>query len=152
MSLRTPDYPHVQRFTPVAGAPAIYQPLQYSSSTASSLPPPPSSSAAAVCPPQILPPAPQSAPPPMISGAPPVQGGQPFSPPPLSSGVSFQHGGPGSPTAYLPPVRRASGTETEPALIPASQRTGLHDNSNPRISKLKKKIAYESIIAALLVT
>lgn len=66
----------------------------------------------------------QPAPPPMVSG--PPQGGQPFSPPPLSSGVSFQHGGPGSPTAYLPPpVGRAPGTQNEPALIPASQRTGL---------------------------
>uniref|UniRef100_A0A8C1IJK9 Protein transport protein Sec31A n=1 Tax=Cyprinus carpio TaxID=7962 RepID=A0A8C1IJK9_CYPCA len=113
-----------QQFTPAAGAPGIYQPLQYSSSMASPLPPPPSSSsssAAAVYPPQFMHPA--SAPP-VISGPPQ---GQPFSPPPLSSGMSFQHGGPGSPTAYLPPpVSRFPGTQSEPALIPASQRTGLH--------------------------
>uniref|UniRef100_A0A8C1EG75 Protein transport protein Sec31A n=1 Tax=Cyprinus carpio carpio TaxID=630221 RepID=A0A8C1EG75_CYPCA len=111
-----------QQFTPAAGAPGIYQPLQYSSSMASPLPPPPSSSsssAAAVYPPQFMHPA--SAPP-VISGPPQ---GQPFSPPPLSSGMSFQHGGPGSPTAYLPPpVSRFPGTQSEPALIPASQRTG----------------------------
>uniref|UniRef100_A0A8C2KGE2 Protein transport protein Sec31A n=1 Tax=Cyprinus carpio TaxID=7962 RepID=A0A8C2KGE2_CYPCA len=113
-----------QQFTPAAGTPGIYQPLQYSSSMASPLPPPPSSSsssAAAVYPPQFMHPA--SAPP-VISGPPQ---GQPFSPPPLSSGMSFQHGGPGSPTAYLPPpVSRFPGTQSEPALIPASQRTGLH--------------------------
>ncbi|XP_018954664.2 protein transport protein Sec31A isoform X1 [Cyprinus carpio] len=109
-----------QQFTPAAGTPGIYQPLQYSSSMASPLPPPPSSSsAAAVYPPQFM--HPVSAPP-VISGPPQ---GQPFSPPPLSSGMSFQHGGPGSPTAYLPPpVSRFPGTQSEPALIPASQRTG----------------------------
>ncbi|XP_073686380.1 protein transport protein Sec31A isoform X4 [Garra rufa] len=118
------NYAPVQQFTPAAGTPGIYQPLSYSSSTASPLPPPPSSSSAAVYPPQFMHPASsQPASPPMLSG--PPQGGQPFSPPPLSSGMSFQHGGPGSPTAYLPPpVGRAPGTQNEPALIPASQRTG----------------------------
>uniref|UniRef100_A0A8C1U932 Protein transport protein Sec31A n=1 Tax=Cyprinus carpio TaxID=7962 RepID=A0A8C1U932_CYPCA len=119
------NYPPVQQFRPAAGTPGIYQPLQYSSSMASPLPPPPSSSssAAAVYPPQFMHPASsQPAAPPVISGPPQ---GQPFSPPPLSSGMSFQHGGPGSPTAYLPPpVARAPGTQTDPALIPASQRTG----------------------------
>uniref|UniRef100_A0A673JB89 Protein transport protein Sec31A n=1 Tax=Sinocyclocheilus rhinocerous TaxID=307959 RepID=A0A673JB89_9TELE len=121
------NYPPAQQFMPAAGTPGIYQPLQYSSSTASPLPPPPSSSssAAAVYPPQFMHPASsQPAAPPVISGSPQ---GQPFSPPPLSSGVSFQHGGPGSPTAYLPPpVARAPGIQTEPALFPASQRAGLH--------------------------
>ncbi|XP_016383562.1 protein transport protein Sec31A-like [Sinocyclocheilus rhinocerous] len=119
------NYPPAQQFMPAAGTPGIYQPLQYSSSLASPLPPPPSSSAAAaVYPPQFMHPASsQPAAPPVISG--PPQGGQPFSPPPLSSGMSFQHGGPGSPTAYLPPpVARAPGIQTEPALFPASQRTG----------------------------
>uniref|UniRef100_A0A8C2HRY3 Protein transport protein Sec31A n=1 Tax=Cyprinus carpio TaxID=7962 RepID=A0A8C2HRY3_CYPCA len=119
------NYPPVQQFRPAAGTPGIYQPLQYSSSMASPLPPPPSSSssAAAVYPPQFMHPASsQPAAPPVISGPPQ---GQPFSPPPLSSGMSFQHGGPGSPTAYLPPpVSRFPGTQSEPALIPASQRTG----------------------------
>ncbi|XP_018954665.2 protein transport protein Sec31A isoform X2 [Cyprinus carpio] len=126
-----------QQFTPAAGTPGIYQPLQYSSSMASPLPPPPSSSsAAAVYPPQFM--HPVSAPP-VISGPPQ---GQPFSPPPLSSGMSFQHGGPGSPTAYLPPpVSRFPGTQSEPALIPASQRTGPQNgwNDPPALNRAPKK-------------
>ncbi|XP_051973347.1 protein transport protein Sec31A-like isoform X2 [Xyrauchen texanus] len=121
------NYPPVQQFTP-----ALYQPVQYSSSAASCLPPPPSSSAASVYPPQFMHPA---------VSQPPPQGGQPFSPPP-PSGVSFQHGGPGSPTAYLPPaVRRASGTEIDPALIPASQRTGPQNgwNDPPSLNRVHKK-------------
>uniref|UniRef100_A0A671N4T3 Protein transport protein Sec31A n=1 Tax=Sinocyclocheilus anshuiensis TaxID=1608454 RepID=A0A671N4T3_9TELE len=129
------------QFMPAAGTPGIYQPLQYSSSLASPLPPPPSSAAAAVYPPQFMHPASsQPAAPPVISG--PPQGGQPFSPPPLSSGVSFQHGGPGSPTAYLPPpVARASGIQTEPALFPASQRTGPQNgwNDPPALNRAPKK-------------
>ncbi|XP_016335005.1 protein transport protein Sec31A-like isoform X2 [Sinocyclocheilus anshuiensis] len=135
------NYPQVQQFMPAAGTPGIYQPLQYSSSLASPLPPPPSSAAAAVYPPQFMHPASsQPAAPPVISG--PPQGGQPFSPPPLSSGVSFQHGGPGSPTAYLPPpVARASGIQTEPALFPASQRTGPQNgwNDPPALNRAPKK-------------
>ncbi|XP_052464569.1 protein transport protein Sec31A-like isoform X2 [Carassius gibelio] len=139
------NYPPVQQFIPAAGTPGIYQPLPYSSSMASPLPPPTSSSssaAAAVYPPQFMHPASsQPAAPPVISG--PPQGGQPFSPPPLSSGMSFQHGGPGSPTAYLPPppVARAPGTQTEPALIPASQRTGPQNgwNDPPTLNRALKK-------------
>uniref|UniRef100_A0A8C1RM35 Protein transport protein Sec31A n=1 Tax=Cyprinus carpio TaxID=7962 RepID=A0A8C1RM35_CYPCA len=137
-----PNYPPVQQFRPAAGTPGIYQPLQYSSSMASPLPPPPSSSssAAAVYPPQFMHPASsQPAAPPVISGPPQ---GQPFSPPPLSSGMSFQHGGPGSPTAYLPPpVARAPGTQTDPALIPASQRTGPQNgwNDPPTLNRAHKK-------------
>uniref|UniRef100_A0A8C1RM46 Protein transport protein Sec31A n=1 Tax=Cyprinus carpio TaxID=7962 RepID=A0A8C1RM46_CYPCA len=136
------NYPPVQQFRPAAGTPGIYQPLQYSSSMASPLPPPPSSSssAAAVYPPQFMHPASsQPAAPPVISGPPQ---GQPFSPPPLSSGMSFQHGGPGSPTAYLPPpVARAPGTQTDPALIPASQRTGPQNgwNDPPTLNRAHKK-------------
>ncbi|XP_016360433.1 protein transport protein Sec31A-like isoform X2 [Sinocyclocheilus anshuiensis] len=138
------NYPPAQQFMSAAGTPGIYQPLQYSSSTASPLPPPPSSSsssAAAVYPPQFMHPASsQPAAPPVISG--PPQGGQPFSPPPLSSGVSFQHGGPGSPTAYLPPpVARAPGIQTEPALFPASQRAGPQNgwNDPPALNRAPKK-------------
>uniref|UniRef100_A0A672MRZ3 Protein transport protein Sec31A n=1 Tax=Sinocyclocheilus grahami TaxID=75366 RepID=A0A672MRZ3_SINGR len=128
------------QFMPAAGTPGIYQPLQYSSSLASPLPPPPS--AAAVYPPQFMHPASsQPAAPPVISG--PPQGGQPFSPPPpLSSGMSFQHGGPGSPTAYLPPpVARAPGIQTEPALFPFSQRTGPQNgwNDPPALNRAPKK-------------
>uniref|UniRef100_A0A672MQE9 Protein transport protein Sec31A n=1 Tax=Sinocyclocheilus grahami TaxID=75366 RepID=A0A672MQE9_SINGR len=138
------NYPPAQQFMPAAGTPGIYQPLQYSSSTASPLPPPPSSSsssAPAVYPPQFMHPASsQPAAPPVISGPPQ---GQPFSPPPpLSSGVSFQHGGPGSPTAYLPPpVARAPGIQTEPALIPAFQRAGPQNgwNDPPALNRAPKK-------------
>ncbi|XP_058267464.1 protein transport protein Sec31A isoform X8 [Hemibagrus wyckioides] len=133
------NYPQVQQFTHGAGGPAIYQPLQYSSSTSTPLPPPPSSSAAApFYPSQFMPPAssqavPSTFPRPPFSAsqqaptAPPLSSTSTasFSPPPFSSGVSFQHGGPGSPTAFLPPPPTgASGTQAEPDMIPASQRTG----------------------------
>ncbi|XP_018954667.2 protein transport protein Sec31A isoform X4 [Cyprinus carpio] len=120
-----------QQFTPAAGTPGIYQPLQYSSSMASPLPPPPSSSsAAAVYPPQFM--HPVSAPP-VISGPPQ---GQPFSPPPLSSGMSFQHGGPGSPTAYLPPpVSRFPGPQNgwndPPALNRAPKKKKMPEHFTP---------------------
>uniref|UniRef100_A0A8C1IIX1 Protein transport protein Sec31A n=1 Tax=Cyprinus carpio TaxID=7962 RepID=A0A8C1IIX1_CYPCA len=121
-----------QQFTPAAGAPGIYQPLQYSSSMASPLPPPPSSSsssAAAVYPPQFMHPA--SAPP-VISGPPQ---GQPFSPPPLSSGMSFQHGGPGSPTAYLPPpVSRFPGPQNgwnDPPALNRAPKKKMPENFTP---------------------
>nr|Q7SYD5.1 RecName: Full=Protein transport protein Sec31A; AltName: Full=SEC31-like protein 1; AltName: Full=SEC31-related protein A [Danio rerio]AAH54909.1 Sec31 homolog A (S. cerevisiae) [Danio rerio] len=110
------NYPPVQQFTPSAGTPGIYQPLPYASSAGAPLPPPPSSSSsAAVYPPQFMLSASSQA------SAPP----QSFCPPPaVSSGGCFQHGGPGSPTSYLPPPgARAPGTQHEPALIPASQRT-----------------------------
>ncbi|KAK7120107.1 hypothetical protein R3I94_020205 [Phoxinus phoxinus] len=99
------NYPPVQQFTP-----GIYQPVPYSSSTA-----PPSSSSSSSS---------SAVYPPHFASQPAVSGS--FSPPPaLSSGVCFQHGGPGSPSAYPPPpVARAPGTQNEPALIPASQRTG----------------------------
>ncbi|XP_056091836.1 protein transport protein Sec31A isoform X2 [Rhinichthys klamathensis goyatoka] len=126
------NYPPVQQFTP-----GIYQPVPYSSSTASPLPPPPpsSSSSSAVYPPHFMHPASsQPAAPPLVSGS--------FSPPALSSGVCFQHGGPGSPSAYLPPpVARAPGTQNEPALIPASQRTGPQNgwNDPPTLNRAAKK-------------
>ncbi|XP_049324764.1 protein transport protein Sec31A isoform X2 [Astyanax mexicanus] len=151
-------YPQVQQFTPGAGGPSLYQPLQYSSSTASALPPPPSSSASApFYPSQFMHPASSQPAPPAFPGPPPLMAGQTgpsvpppplssssstFSPPPFSSGVSFQHGGPGSPTAYLPPPPTgASGTQAEPALIPASQRTGPQNgwNDPPALSRGPKK-------------
>ncbi|XP_072514140.1 protein transport protein Sec31A isoform X3 [Salminus brasiliensis] len=154
-------YPQVQQFTPGAGGPPLYQPLQYSSSTASPLPPPPSSSAPApFYPPQFMHPASSQPAPPVFPGPlppPPLAAGQTahsapppplssssssFSPPPFSSGVSFQHGGPGSPTAYLPPPPTgASGTQAEPTLIPASQRTGPQNgwNDPPALSRGPKK-------------
>uniref|UniRef100_A0A8B9KRZ6 Protein transport protein Sec31A n=1 Tax=Astyanax mexicanus TaxID=7994 RepID=A0A8B9KRZ6_ASTMX len=126
------SYPQVQQFTPGAGGPSLYQPLQYSSSTASPAPPafpgPPPLMAGQTGP---------SVPPPPLSSS-----SSTFSPPPFSSGVSFQHGGPGSPTAYLPPPPTgASGTQAEPALIPASQRTGPQNgwNDPPALSRGPKK-------------
>ncbi|XP_018954666.2 protein transport protein Sec31A isoform X3 [Cyprinus carpio] len=123
-----------QQFTPAAGTPGIYQPLQYSSSMASPLPPPPSSSsAAAVYPPQFM--HPVSAPP-VISGPPQ---GQPFSPPPLSSGMSFQHGGPGSPTAYLPPPvsRFPGGINQDSAWSLEGPQNGWNDP--PALNRAPKK-------------
>ncbi|XP_042620520.1 protein transport protein Sec31A-like isoform X3 [Cyprinus carpio] len=137
------NYPPVQQFRPAAGTPGIYQPLQYSSSMASPLPPPPSSSssAAAVYLPQFMHPASsQPAAPPVISG--PPQGGQPFSPPPLSSGMSFQHGGPGSPTAYLPPpvARAPGGLNQDSAWSLEGPQNGWNDPPTLNRAHKKKKI------------
>ncbi|TSS11531.1 Protein transport protein Sec31A [Bagarius yarrelli] len=151
-----PNYPQVQQFTPGAGGPAIYQPLQYPSSTSAPLPPPPSSSAAApYYPSQFIHPglsqaAPPTFPRPPFSSsqqaptAPPLSSTSTasFSPPPFSSGASFQHGGPGSPTAFLPPPPTgASGTQAEPDMIPASQRTGPQNgwNDPPALIRGSKK-------------
>ncbi|XP_026074993.1 protein transport protein Sec31A-like isoform X3 [Carassius auratus] len=139
------NYPPVQQFIPAAGTPGIYQPLPYSSSMASPLPPPPSSSssaAAAVYPPQFMHPASsQPAAPPVISG--PPQGGQPFSPPPLSSGMSFQHGGPGSPTAYLPPppvARAPGGLNQDLAWSLEGPQNGWNDPPTLNRALKKKKV------------
>ncbi|XP_060764279.1 protein transport protein Sec31A isoform X2 [Neoarius graeffei] len=151
-----PSYPQVQLFTPGAGGPAIYQPVQYPSSTSAPLPPPPSSSAPApFYPSRFMPPASSQAAPPAFPRppfsasqqaptAPPLSSTSPssFSPPPFSSGVSFQHGGPGSPTAFLPPPPTgASGTQAEPDMIAASQRTGPQNgwNDPPALSRASKK-------------
>ncbi|XP_053501085.1 protein transport protein Sec31A isoform X3 [Ictalurus furcatus] len=155
-------YPQVQQFTPSAGGPAIYQPLQYSSSTSAPLPPPPSSSAAPpFYPSQFMPPASSQAAPPTFPrhpfsasqqapSAPPLSSPSTasFSPPPFSSGASFQHGGPGSPTAFLPPPPTgASGGITQdatwfyegpqngwndpPALIRGSKKKKVPENYTP---------------------
>ncbi|KAM9455996.1 protein transport protein Sec31A isoform 2-T2 [Clarias gariepinus] len=149
------SYPQVQQFTPGAGGPAIYDPLQNSSSTSAPLPPPPSSSAASFYPPHFMhPPSSQAAPP--TFSRPPFSPSQQaptapslsststssFSPPPFSSGGSFRHGGPGSPTAMLPPPPTgASGTQAEPDMIPASQRTGPQNgwNDPPALMRVTKK-------------
>ncbi|XP_046873788.1 protein transport protein Sec31A isoform X7 [Hypomesus transpacificus] len=150
-------YHQVNQFQPGAGAPTIYQPLQYS---AAPLPP-----ASSCCPPAPAPgfraqymqpgPPPPGPPPPRYPGPP---AGQPPSPHPLSptassafsplsssSGASFQHGGPGSPSSYMPPPppTGSSGTLPEPApdQIPASQRTGPQNgwNDPPALSRVPKK-------------
>ncbi|KAI4883950.1 hypothetical protein NFI96_027632 [Prochilodus magdalenae] len=145
-------FPQVQQFTPPSGGPAIYQPAQYSSST--SLPSPSSSSAPApFYPSQFMHPSSQPAPP--VFSAPSLASGQlapsaprprasssSLSPTAFSSEVSFQLGGPGSPSAYLPPPPTgASGTQVDPALIPASQRTGPQNgwNDPPALSRVPKK-------------
>ncbi|XP_042158059.1 protein transport protein Sec31A isoform X2 [Oncorhynchus tshawytscha] len=95
-----PAYPPASQYNLGTGGPAIYSPLQYSA------PPPPSFSSSS---PQA--PAPGFMPqytqqplyPPPSMGQ-PVSSAPPFSPPPLSSGASFQHGGPGSPASYMPPL------------------------------------------------
>ncbi|XP_076875661.1 protein transport protein Sec31A isoform X3 [Brachyhypopomus gauderio] len=149
-------YPQVQQFTPGAGGPAIYQPFQYSSSSSAAppLPPPPSSSSAApLYPHQFMHPTSSQPASSVFSGPPPpVPAGQPASAaPPLSSsssrpsfssGVPFQHGGPGSPTVHLPPSPAgAPGTQAELPLIPASQRTGPQNgwNDPPSLSRGPKK-------------
>ncbi|XP_030625928.1 protein transport protein Sec31A isoform X2 [Chanos chanos] len=145
-------YPQVQQFMPAAGGPAIYQPLQYSSAAAPSLPAPPSSSAPSVqYPSQYMhhPVAPSHpAPPPVFPGPPPT--GQPtasapppasssFSPPPLSSGVSFQHGGPGSPTSYLPPppMGPSGGINQDTTCYMEGPQNGWNDP--PTLSRVPKK-------------
>uniref|UniRef100_A0AAX7V6W9 Protein transport protein Sec31A n=1 Tax=Astatotilapia calliptera TaxID=8154 RepID=A0AAX7V6W9_ASTCA len=131
-----------------AGGMPLFQPLQYSS-----VPPHPPPSVEPSSPPQ--PPGflseytqpVQSQPissvypgqPPInqcLSSSPPSQplffpSSSSYSTPP-SSGVSFQHGGPGSPVSYMPPPPSGvSGTKIDNKLIPASQRTGLHASNHP---------------------
>ncbi|XP_062340755.1 protein transport protein Sec31A isoform X2 [Osmerus eperlanus] len=143
-------YHQVNQFQPGAGAPAIYQPLQYS---AASLPPLPASSC---CPPAPAPgfraqymqpgPPPPGPPPPRYPGPP---AGHPSSPHPLSptassafsplssSGASFQHGGPGSPSSYMPPPppTGASGPQNgwndPPALSRVPKKKKVPENYTP---------------------
>uniref|UniRef100_A0A665WY58 Protein transport protein Sec31A n=1 Tax=Echeneis naucrates TaxID=173247 RepID=A0A665WY58_ECHNA len=148
-------YPQVNQYPPGAGGVSIYQPLQYSASSPSvepsPLPHPPGFLS------QYTQPIPSQPAPPLYPGQPPISH-CPSSPPPsqtpffpsaaatsssssssfpapLSSGASFQHGGPGSPVSYmpLPPAGGFSGTQldADPELIPASQRTGLHGSDHP---------------------
>ncbi|XP_066506415.1 protein transport protein Sec31A isoform X3 [Hoplias malabaricus] len=150
--------PQVQQFTPGAGGPSLYQPNQieyqpnqYSTSGAPTLPPPPSSSAPAhFYHPRYMHPASSQPGPPLFPGPPPAAAppslsspvSSSFSPPSFTSGVSFQHGGPGSPTSYLPPPPiGASGTQAEPPLIPASQRSGPQNgwNDPPALNRVPKK-------------
>ncbi|XP_064163243.1 protein transport protein Sec31A isoform X4 [Anguilla rostrata] len=152
-------YPQIQHYVPGAGGPAIYQPHQYTAAAHPHLPPS-SSSPVAAYPPYMHPPtshpphpvfpspgvsggpsplAHHPPPPPTSSFSPPTSS---FSPPPLSSGASFQHSGPGAPASYLPPPPTGpTGTEPEPNLVPASQRTGPQNgwNDPPALSRVAKK-------------
>uniref|UniRef100_A0A665WYF4 Protein transport protein Sec31A n=1 Tax=Echeneis naucrates TaxID=173247 RepID=A0A665WYF4_ECHNA len=116
-------------YPPGAGGVSIYQPLQYSASSPSPAPPlypgqPPISHCPSSPPPSQTPFFPSAA-------ATSSSSSSSF-PAPLSSGASFQHGGPGSPVSYmpLPPAGGFSGTQldADPELIPASQRTGLQSS------------------------
>lgn len=144
-----PAYPQVSQYPPGAGGVSIYQPLQYSPSAVAPLPPPAE-------PPgflsQYTQPVPSQPTPPAYPGQPPISQCLSSSPPshspffptsssssysaPPSSGASFQHGGPGSPVSYIPPPPLLqcgfSGTQhgSDPGMIPASQRTGLHGSDH----------------------
>ncbi|KAM8743797.1 protein transport protein Sec31A isoform 1-T1 [Acanthopagrus schlegelii] len=152
-------YPQVSQYPPGAGGVSIYQPLQYSSSAAA---PPPAEPPGFLS--QYTQPVPSQPPPPVYPGQPPINqclsssappyfptsssssSSSSFSAPP-SSGASFQHGGPGSPVSYMPPppppAGGVSGTqlESDPGLIPASQRTGPQNgwNDPPALSRALKK-------------
>lgn len=122
---------------------SIYQPLQYSSAAAPPPEPPGFLS-------QYTQPVTSQPTPPVYPGQPPISQCLSSSPPshhpffptasssfsaPPPSGESFQHGGPGSPVSYMPapPPSGVSGTQhdSDPVLIPASRRTGLHGSDHP---------------------
>uniref|UniRef100_A0A665WXL5 Protein transport protein Sec31A n=1 Tax=Echeneis naucrates TaxID=173247 RepID=A0A665WXL5_ECHNA len=119
-------YPQVNQYPPGAGGVSIYQPLQYSPAPPLYPGQPPISHCPSSPPPSQTPFFPSAA-------ATSSSSSSSF-PAPLSSGASFQHGGPGSPVSYmpLPPAGGFSGTQldADPELIPASQRTGLHGPQN----------------------
>ncbi|XP_062290933.1 protein transport protein Sec31A isoform X3 [Scomber scombrus] len=152
-------YPQVNHYPPGAGGAPIYQPLQYSSAAAPTAEPPgflshytqpvpsqPAPPLYSVHPPisQCLSSSPPSYPPPFFPNAASSSSASSYSAPP-SSGASFQHGGPGSPVSYMPPPPPASGvsgTQLDPELVPASQRTGPQNgwNDPPALNRsLKKK-------------
>ncbi|XP_056874422.1 protein transport protein Sec31A isoform X1 [Takifugu flavidus] len=148
-------YPQVSQYQPGAGGVSVYQPLQYSAG------PPPLPPAE---PPGFLshytqPTSPQQTSP-VYPGQPPnsqclsssAPSHPPFFPsasssfsPPSSCGASFQHGGPGSPVSYMPPPPPSgvSGSlhDSQPGLIPASQRTGPQNgwNDPPALMRASKK-------------
>ncbi|XP_036833465.1 protein transport protein Sec31A isoform X14 [Oncorhynchus mykiss] len=131
-------YPPASQYNLGTGGPAIYSPLQYSA------PPPPSFSSSS---PQA--PAPGFMPqytqqplyPPPSMGQ-PVSSAPPFSPPPLSSGASFQHGGPGSPASYMPPLPPTGSSEGyNPDTTCFMEGEGPQNgwNDPPTLSRVPKK-------------
>ncbi|XP_052381832.1 protein transport protein Sec31A isoform X7 [Oncorhynchus keta] len=131
-------YPPASQYNHGTGGPAIYSPLQYSA------PPPPSFSSSS---PQA--PAPGFMPqytqqplyPPPSMGQ-PVSSAPPFSPPPLSSGASFQHGGPGSPASYIPPLPPTGSSEGyNPDTTCFMEGEGPQNgwNDPPTLSRVPKK-------------
>ncbi|XP_024155650.1 protein transport protein Sec31A isoform X3 [Oryzias melastigma] len=150
--VRPPAFPQVNQYPSQAGGPPVYPP-QYSSAhqtppTDPSSPPPHPpgflSQYTQPVPPQPAPLLYPGQPPSSHPGFPPSSSSSSsssFSAPP-SSGESFQHGGPGSPVSYLPPPPTGvSGTQLEPPLIPASQRTGPQNgwNDPPSLTHAPKK-------------
>uniref|UniRef100_A0A669CE15 Protein transport protein Sec31A n=1 Tax=Oreochromis niloticus TaxID=8128 RepID=A0A669CE15_ORENI len=138
----------VNQYQHGAGGVPLFQPLQYSSVPAH--PPPSVEPSSPPHPPGFLSEYTQPVQSQPISsfypGQPPINQCLSSSPPsqplffpnsssystPPSSGVSFQHGGPGSPVSYMPPPPSGvSGTKIDNKLIPASQRTGLHASNHP---------------------
>ncbi|XP_029564598.1 protein transport protein Sec31A isoform X3 [Salmo trutta] len=135
-------YPPASQYNRGTGGPAIYSPLQYSAP-----PPPPSFSSSS---PQA--PAPGFMPqytqqplyPPPSMGQ-PVSSAPPFSPPPLSSGASFQHGGPGSPASYMPPLPPTGSSEgynpdTTCFMEGEGPQNGWNDPPNLNRVPKKKKV------------
>ncbi|XP_056258828.1 protein transport protein Sec31A isoform X3 [Seriola aureovittata] len=152
-------YPQVNQYPPGAGGVPLYQPLQYSSSAAA--PPPPAEPSSLPHPPgflsQYTQPIPSQPAPPVYPGQPPISHCLSSSPPshppfyptpaaasssssfsaPLSSGASFQHGGPGSPVSYmpLPPPSGFSGPQNgwndPPALSRAPKKKQTPQNYTP---------------------
>nr|XP_023652229.1 protein transport protein Sec31A isoform X2 [Paramormyrops kingsleyae] len=127
-------YPTAQPYSPGVGGPAIYQPLQYGAPAAP--PPPPAiSSPVAAYPTQYMHPTPSHPPPPAFSGPhlgasggrmPPLPPSSTFSPPPLSSGATFQLTGPGVPAPFSPPP-----------VGPTGPQNGWNDP--PALSRVPKK-------------
>ncbi|CAI5667562.1 unnamed protein product [Oreochromis niloticus] len=151
-------YPQVNQYQHGAGGVPLFQPLQYSSVPAH--PPPSVEPSSPPHPPGFLSEYTQPVQSQPISsfypGQPPINQCLSSSPPsqplffpnsssystPPSSGVSFQHGGPGSPVSYMPPPPSGvSGTKIDNKLIPASQRTGPQNgwNDPPALTRAPKK-------------
>ncbi|XP_031590203.1 protein transport protein Sec31A isoform X5 [Oreochromis aureus] len=139
-------YPQVNQYQHGAGGVPLFQPLQYSS-----VPPHPPGFLSEYTQPVQSQPISSFYPgqPPInqcLSSSPPSQplffpNSSSYSTPP-SSGVSFQHGGPGSPVSYMPPpTSGVSGTKIDNKLIPASQRTGPQNgwNDPPALTRAPKK-------------
>ncbi|KAM4528632.1 protein transport protein Sec31A isoform 2-T2 [Odontesthes bonariensis] len=149
-------YPQVSQYPPGAGGVPLYQPLQYSSA-----PPPQTPPAEPSSPPhppgflsQYTHPVPSQPAPPPYPGQPPVSQCLSSSPPSHlsfyptsssfsaapSSGASFQHGGPGSPVSYMPPLHPPpigfsgplNGWNDPPALTRAPKKK-FPDNYTPPI-------------------
>lgn len=143
MHSQPPPYPQPQPYQPAqqysfgTGGSAVYRPQQ---------PVAPPASNAYPDPPYLSPVAPYSGQPQTYSAqhasSPTSSSAAPFLPP-LSSGASFQHGGPGAPpssSAYaLPPG--TTGTPPAASELPASQRTGPQNgwNDPPALNRVPKK-------------